>query len=68
VLTAIALTVTFLKSSVASWLYSVPWILVTAVVTLLMHRAGVETYTWPYILTTWVALVIAHFLRGLKRS
>ena len=42
-----------------------PW---GEIVTLLMHRAGVETYTWPYILTTWVALVVAHFLPGLKRA
>lgn len=68
VLTAIALSVTFLKSSVASWLYSLPWIVITAIVTLLMHRQGVETYTWPYILTTWVALIIAYYLGGLKRS
>ncbi|MDL9977721.1 urea transporter [Microbacterium sp. ASV49] len=68
VLTAIALAVTFIKSSVWSWLYSVPWIIVTAIVTLVMHNAGVETYTWPYILTTWVALIVAHFIRGLKRS
>jgi urea transporter len=68
VLTAIALTVTFLHSSVASWLYSLPWIVVTAIVTLLMHRAGWETYTWPYILTTWVALVVAHYVSGLRRT
>lgn len=68
VLTAIALAVTFLRSSVASWLYALPWIAVTAVVTLLMHRAGVVTYTWPYILTTWVALVVAFYIRGLVRT
>ncbi|MFV0318893.1 MAG: urea transporter [Microbacterium sp.] len=68
VLTAIALSVTFLKSSVASWLYSLPWIVITAIVTLLMHRLGLETYTWPYILTTWVALIVAFYLGGLKRS
>lgn len=68
VLTAIALSVTFLKSSTASWLYSLPWIVITAVVTLLMHRLGLETYTWPYILTTWVALVIAFYVGGLKRT
>lgn len=68
VLTAIALAVTFLRSGLASWLYALPWIVVTAIVTLLMHRAGVETYTWPYILTTWLALVVAHFVPGLKRS
>jgi urea transporter len=68
VLTAIALAVAFLRSSVASWLYALPWIAVTAVVTLLMHRAGVVTYTWPYILTTWVALVVAFYIRGLVRT
>jgi urea transporter len=68
VLTAIALAVTFLNSSLASWLYSLPWIVVTALVTLLMHRAGLETYTWPYILTTWVALIVAHYVGGLKRA
>ncbi len=68
VLTAIALAVTFLRSSVASWLFSLPWIVVTAVVTLVMHRLGLETYTWPYILTTWVALVVAYYAGGLKRS
>lgn len=68
VLTAIALSVTFLKNSAASWLYALPWIVITALVTLLMHRAGLETYTWPYILTTWSALIIAYFISGLKPS
>jgi urea transporter len=68
VLTAIALAVTFLASSTASWLYALPWIVVTAVVTLLMHRLGLETYTWPYILTTWVALIVAVGIRPLKRT
>ena len=68
VLTAIALAVTFLNSSVASWWYALPWIVATAVVTLLMHRAGLETYTWPYIVTTWAALIVAHSVRGLKRA
>lgn len=68
VLTAIALSVAFLRSSARSWLYALPWIVVTAVVTLLMHRLGLETYTWPYILTTWVALVVASHVPGLKRA
>lgn len=68
VLTAIALSVTFLKSSIASWLYALPWIVITAIVTLFMHRLDLDTYTWPYILTTWVALIIAKYVGGLKRS
>jgi len=68
VLTAIALAVVFLRSSAASWLYAVPWIAVTAVVTLLMHRMGLETYTWPYIVTTWVALIVASAIPRLRRN
>lgn len=68
VLTAIAIAVTYLKSSVVSWIYALPWIVITAAVTLLMHRLGVETYTWPYILTTWVALVAVFYSPRLKRS
>lgn len=67
VLTAIALAVTFLRSGIGSWLYALPWIVVTAIVTLLMHRLGLETYTWPYILTTWAALVVASYAAGLRR-
>ncbi|MET0297134.1 MAG: urea transporter [Microbacterium sp.] len=68
VLTAIALAVTFLRPGVLSWLYALPWIVVTAVVTLVMHRLDLDTYTWPYILTTWAALVAAFFVRGLTRA
>lgn len=68
VLTAIALSSAFLRSSAASWLYALPWIVVTAVVTLIMHRLGLDTYTWPYIVTTWIALVIAYYVPGLRRT
>jgi urea transporter len=64
VLTAIALAVTFLNRSAAPWVYSLSWIVVTAVVTLLMHRLGADTYTWPYILVTWAALIASFYIRG----
>jgi urea transporter len=67
VLTAIALTATFLRSSAASWLYALPWTAATTAVTLLMHRLGLATYTWPYILVTWAALVVATYVPGLDR-
>ncbi|WP_146362377.1 urea transporter [Arthrobacter yangruifuii] len=68
VLTAIALAVVFLQSSALSWVLAVIGTVVTAVVTLLMHDINAPTYTWPYILTTWVFLVIAHYLPGAKRT
>lgn len=68
VLTAIALAVVFLKSSTVSWVLAVIGTIVTAVVTLLMHEIAAPTYTWPYILTTWVFLVIAHYIPAAKRA
>jgi urea transporter len=68
VLTAIALAVVMIKSSPTSWALAVIGTIITAVVTLLMHRADVPTYTWPYILTTWVFLVIAHHLPSAERT
>ncbi|WP_241384486.1 urea transporter [Rhodococcus sp. CH91] len=67
VLTAIALSVTFLKESVISWVLALLGTIVTAVVTLVMHDLDVPTYTWPYILTTWVFLVIAHYIPAAER-
>lgn len=68
VLTAIALSVTFLRSSVASWIYAAIGAAVTAVVTLLLTDAtDAPHYTWPYILTTWVFLVVATFIPALRR-
>lgn len=68
VLTAIALSVVFMQSTLISWLYAAIGTVVTAVVTLLMtEHYGGPHYTWPYILTTWVFLVIAVFIPALKR-
>lgn len=68
VLTAIALSVVFLRSSVASWLYAVVGTIVTAVVTLALNDAtDAPHYTWPYILTTWVFLILATAIPALRR-
>ncbi|WP_122817834.1 urea transporter [Nocardioides pantholopis] len=68
VLTAIALAVVFLRSSTASWIYGAVGAAVTAVVTLLMNDAtSFPHYTWPYILTTWVLLVVAAYVPVLRR-
>ncbi|WP_181310937.1 urea transporter [Nocardioides campestrisoli] len=69
VLTAIALAVTFHHSSTASWLYAAFGAVVTAVVTLLMNDATTfPHYTWPYILPTWVLLVVGASFSFLKRT
>ncbi|MFC4555100.1 urea transporter [Georgenia faecalis] len=69
VLTAIALSVTFLRSSAASWLYAALGAAITAVITLVMtDLTDAPHYTWPYILTTWVMLVVASAIRPLRRA
>ncbi|MCC2314734.1 urea transporter [Cellulomonas xiejunii] len=68
VLTAIALSVVFLRSSVASWVYAALGTVVTALVTLWLNDAfDAPHYTWPYILTTWVFLVVAVAVPALRR-
>jgi len=68
VLTAIALSVVFLRSSTASWVYAAVGAAITAVTTLVMTDLTDQPhYTWPYILTTWVLLVVAGFVPVLKR-
>lgn len=68
VLTAIALAVVFLRSTTASWVYALVGTIATAAVTILMHDlTSGPVYTWPYILTTWVFLIIATFVPALKR-
>ena len=62
VLSAIALAVVFVKGSWGSWLLAIIGTIVTAAVTLLMHQQSGPIYTWPYILTTWVFLVIVRFV------
>ncbi|WP_182111358.1 MULTISPECIES: urea transporter [unclassified Actinotalea] len=69
VLTAIALAVVFLRSTVAAWLYATLGAALTAVLTLLLTDAtSAPHYTWPYILTTWVLLVVAAFVPALRRT
>ncbi|WP_104106380.1 urea transporter [Nocardioides sp. 616] len=69
VLTAIALAVVFHHSSIASWCYAAVGTVITAVVTLLMNDAtSFPHYTWPYILTTWVLLVVGARIPALRRT
>jgi urea transporter len=68
VLTAIALSVVFLRSSPASWVYATIGAALTAVTTVLMNDVSRgPVYTWPYILTTWVLLAVAVLVPALRR-
>lgn len=68
VLTAIALSVVFVTGTWGPWLLAIIGTVVTAAVTLLMHQQSGPIYTWPYILTTWVFLIVVFFIPRLKRA
>lgn len=68
VLTAIALAVVFLKGTWEPWLMAVIGAALTALVTVWMHHVSGPVYTWPYILTTWVLLAVAHVIPRLQRA
>ncbi|MEO8907048.1 MAG: urea transporter [Microbacteriaceae bacterium] len=67
VLTAIALSSIFLHSGWRSWLFALLGAAVTGVMTVALQQLPGPIFTWPYILTTWVALVIAFFMPRLRR-
>ncbi|WP_175559025.1 urea transporter [Sanguibacter gelidistatuariae] len=68
VLTAIALAVVFLKGTWEPWVMAVIGAVMTALVTVWMHHVSGPVYTWPYILTTWALLAVAHVIPRLQRA
>lgn len=67
VLTAIAFATVFLKGRWEPWMFAVAGSAVTAVLTLVMDRIPGPTYTWPYILTTWLGLILIYLVPQLRR-
>lgn len=57
-----------MKGSWEPWVFAVAGAAITAVATLVMHQLPGPTYTWPYILTTWLGLVLVQLAPRLRRS
>lgn len=68
VLTAIGFAAVFIKGKWLPWILAVVGSTATAVVTLLMHRLSIPTYTWPYVLTLWAGLALVHVAPRLHRA
>ena len=66
-LTAIAMAAVFLKGVWEPWIMAVVGAALTALVTLGMHQLPGPIYTWPYILTTWVLLILVHVIPRLLK-
>lgn len=57
-----------MKGSWEPWVFAVAGAAIAAVVTLVMHQLPGPTYTWPYILTRLLGLVLIHVLPRLHRK
>ncbi len=67
VLVAIAMAAVFLKGTWQPWAMAVVGTVLACLFTLLVQDLH-GVYTWPYVITTWVLLVISRFIPGLKRA
>lgn len=68
VLVAIALAAIFLSGTWQPWVMALAGAVVVVPVGMAVAAAGIPVYTWPFILTTWLMLVIAKFIPGLQRA
>ena len=66
VLTAIAMAVIFLSGTWEPWILAVIGAVLAALVTLWMLLLPGPIYLWPYVLTTWVLLIVVHVVPRLS--
>jgi urea transporter len=67
VLVAIAMAAVFLKGTWQPWVMAVVGTLLACLFTLLVQDLP-GVYTWPFVITTWVLLVVSRFIPGIKRA
>ena len=68
VLTAIALAAVFLKGTWQPWVAAVAGAILSVPVAYLIQDMGIPVYTWPYVITTWIVLMVAKFIPGFGRA
>lgn len=68
VLVAIAMAAIFLSGTWQPWVMAVAGLLLVVPVGTLVGSLDVPVYTWPFVLTTWILLIIARFIPGLNRA
>lgn len=67
VLTAIALATVYLRGTWQPWVAAVIGVATSSVLAWLMSLTALPVYTWPFILATWLMLVVLHHVPGFKR-
>lgn len=64
VLTAIALAAVFLRGTWQPWVAAVAGVVVSSVLAWVMGLTALPVYTWPFILATWLMLIVLHHVPG----
>jgi urea transporter len=64
VLTAIALAAVFLRGTWQPWVAAVVGVVVSSVLAWVLGLTALPVYTWPFILATWLMLVVLHHIPG----
>lgn len=68
VLVAVALAAAYLSGTWQPWVMALLGTVLVVPVGMAVGATGVPLYTWPFVLTTWIMLVIAKFIPGLQRA
>lgn len=68
VLTAIALATVFLRGRWLPWLVALAGVLVSVPIAHVLEDSPIPVYTWPFILATWIMLVVVRFVPAVRRA
>ncbi|HET7138677.1 MAG TPA: urea transporter [Arthrobacter sp.] len=67
VLTAIALAAVFLRGTWQPWVAAAVGVVISSVMAWLMGLTALPVYTWPFIIATWLMLVVLQHVPGFRR-
>lgn len=68
VLVAIALATVFIAGTWQPWVVAVGGLLLLIPVDALIRQLGTPVYTWPFVITTWLVLMIVSYVPVIRRA
>lgn len=66
VLTAIALAAVFVRGTWQPWVAALVGVVISSVLAWLMGLTALPVYTWPFIIATWLVLVVLYYIPGFR--
>ncbi|WP_313810667.1 urea transporter [Glutamicibacter sp.] len=68
VLVAIALATVFITGTWQPWVVAVGGLLLLIPIDALIRQLGTPVYTWPFVITTWLVLIIVNYIPVIRRA